>query len=184
MRRSWGSNLPDNVNILPIRIWDDPALSKVCDKIEDNEYGPKLEEFGRELVATMNDRSGVGLAAPQVGVLKRMFVMVFPDHEEMPPLVACNPTLVLTGRTLPGREGCLSMPNVFLQIERATNAVMQYADPSGKQFEVSIDGMDARVAQHETDHIDGIFFISRVSRQMRRAALRDWEKIRQRYIQL
>src|SRR5271156_2077139 len=98
--------------VLPLRYWDDPILSVVCDKIGDSEFGPQLEEFGRELVATMNDANGVGLAAPQVGVAKRMFVMLFPDHEAMKPIVVCNPTLRLEGKATAENEGCLSVPGV------------------------------------------------------------------------
>src|SRR5271154_4982291 len=97
--------------VLPLRYWADPVLSVVCDKIEDNEFGPQLEQFGRELLATMNDANGVGLAAPQVGVTKRMFVMLFPDHEKtMKPIVVCKPEIALMGATVPGTEGCLSVP--------------------------------------------------------------------------
>src|SRR5208337_366208 len=118
--------MPNTVDILPLRYWDDPALSKVCDKIEDNEFGPKLVEFGQSLLATMKSRNGIGLAAPQVGVAKRMFVMRFPDHEAMKPFVICNPELRLSGRLVPGREGCLSLPGLFEQVYRAENCILQY----------------------------------------------------------
>src|SRR5277367_5140615 len=105
--------------ILPLRFWDDPVLSTVCDKIEDNEFGPTLEEFGCDLIATMKAKNGLGLAAPQVGVAKRVFAMEFPDHPGAVPKVIVNPVLVLTGRTVPGREGCLSLPNLYEQVYRA-----------------------------------------------------------------
>src|SRR5271156_1585661 len=95
--------------VLPLRYWADPILSVVCDKIGDSEFGSQLEEFGRELIATMNDANGVGLAAPQVGVTKRMFVMLFPDHAEMKPMVVCNPVLAPKGSMLFENEGCLSV---------------------------------------------------------------------------
>src|SRR5277367_6702062 len=104
--------------VLPLRYWDDPILSVVCDKIGDSEFGPQLEEFGRELIATMNDANGVGLAAPQVGVAKRVFVMLFPDHDEVKPVVVCNPELKLSGSSVYADEGCLSMPGVRQQVYR------------------------------------------------------------------
>jgi peptide deformylase len=185
-------------NILPMRYWDDPILSKVCDKIEESEFGPKLEEFGRELIATMNDRNGIGLAGPQVGVGKRIFAMGFPDHKENPPLVMCNPTLILTGRTVPGREGCLSLPNVYEQVYRAESVVMKYTNPLGKQFEILLlTPFDARVAQHEADHLDGIMFFdykdkrekyvtpqypeprgARMSKNLSKYVLKEWEKVK------
>jgi peptide deformylase len=172
--------------VLPLRYWDDPVLSTVCGKIEDGEFGSQLEEFGAELLATMDASNGIGLAAPQVGVLKQMFVMRFPDREEMPPRVICNPTLELSGATLLGREGCLSLPGIFEQVARAEQAVLTARTPSGEHFGLVLNGMDARVAQHEFDHLHGIMFFdskdkrpiwgARMSRQVSRSVLREWEK--------
>ncbi len=182
-------------NILQIRIWDDPVLSTVCDKIEGNEFGPKLEEFGRELIATMQNRNGVGLAAPQVGVSKRVFAMAFPDHEKESPLIVVNPTLVLTGLTVPGREGCLSLPGLFEQVYRSEGVVMKFFNPHGVEAEVNLSAMDARVAQHEFDHLDGIMFFdykdkrekyvtpeyptprgARMTKNLYKQLMREWEK--------
>ncbi len=168
---------------LSILIWDDPRLSEVCEKLDDSEFGPQLEEFGRQLIATMNGKNGIGLAAPQVGILKRMFVMKFPDHEQQRPVVVCNPVLVLDGATLFEREGCLSLPEIFQTVPRSENVTMQYRDPLGKVKELVIDKWDARVAAHEDDHLSGIMFFARMSRQMRRATLREWEKVKHRYMQ-
>jgi peptide deformylase len=184
--------------VLPLRYWDDPVLSTVCDKIEDNEFGEKLAEFGRELIATMNAKNGVGLAAPQVGVAKRMFAMLFPDHEDTQPIVVCNPKLVLTGATVAAREGCLSLPNVYEQVYRSECVTMQFSDPLGKSYETLLcTPFDARVAQHEADHLDGIMFFdyrdkrenyvteqfpkprgARMSKQLSKSVLREWEKIK------
>jgi peptide deformylase len=182
--------------VLPLRYWEDPILSVVCAKIEDSEFGSQLEEFGRELLATMSDANGVGLAAPQVGIAKRMFAMLFPDHEEMKPIVVCNPVLFLAGSMTFENEGCLSVPGVRQQVYRTEQATMQYQDPTGKNFEMLlVTPWDARVAQHEFDHLNGIMFFdykdkrenfatighpepwgARMSKQMSRSALRDWEK--------
>jgi len=182
--------------ILPIRYWDDPVLSKVCDKIEDNEFGSSLEEFGRELIATMKAKHGVGLAAPQVGASKRIFVMETPDNEGFPPLVVCNPTLLLTGLNQPGREGCLSLPDVFEQVYRAEGVVLQYKNPLGVACEIILPTpMNARVAQHEFDHLNGIMFFdykdkrenyvtpenptprgARMTKNLYKQLMREWEK--------
>jgi peptide deformylase len=175
--------------VLPLRYWDDPVLSEVCTKIADNEFGPQLEEFGRELIATMRDKNGVGLAAPQVGVTKRMFAMLFPSSDKLQPIVVCNPVLKLSGAAVSGREGCLSLPNIWEQVVRAESATMEYRDPSGKRIEILLPAAwDARVAQHEYDHLDGIMFFDcknkrpdygvRMSRQMSRSTLREWDKIK------
>jgi|SRR5208337_1421966 len=166
---------------LSILLWADPKLSALCEKLDDNEFGPQLELFGRQLIATMNGKNGIGLAACQVGTLKRIFVMKFPDHEYQRPAVVCNPMLVLSGPTLQEREGCLSLPGIYIPIDRSENATMQYRDPFGKAKELILDKWDARVAQHEFDHINGVFFLSRVSRQVRRSALREWAKVKGKY---
>jgi peptide deformylase len=189
--------MPDETKILPLRYWDDPVLSAVCDKIEDSEFGPELEEFGRQLVATMEAKNGIGLAAPQVGVAKRVFAMHFPDWMEdrdygvspKSPIVVCNPTLVLTGRAVAGREGCLSLPGVWEQVYRSGGAVMQFCHTNGRAEEVVLEGMNARVAQHEYDHTCGIMFFdwkdkrpqpwgARMSKQLSKGVLREWEKVR------
>ena len=161
-------------------------LSTVCDKIGDSEFGPQLEEFARQLVATMDASNGIGLAAPQVGVLKRMFVMRFPDHRDAPPLVVCNPVLILSGARLGEREGCLSLPGIFDQVYRAWHVNMTYNTPEGKPSELLLDMWDARVAQHEGDHLNGVMFFdfkdqrptygARMSKQVSKRVLREWEK--------
>jgi peptide deformylase len=147
-----------------------------------------LEGFGRLLVSTMEEGNGIGLASPQVGVLKRMFVMRFPDHEDLKPIVVCNPTLDLGGVVMLGREGCLSLPGIFEQVIRAEEVIMRYRDPGGKHDEVALHNLDARVAQHEFDHMNGIMFFNykdkrekygaRMSKQVSKQTLRRWEKER------
>jgi peptide deformylase len=162
------------------------VLSKVCDKIGDSEFGPQLEEFAQQLVATMDANNGIGLAAPQVGVTKRMFVMRFPDHRDTEPIVVCNPVLVLSGGRLAENEGCLSLPGIFNQVYRAWHVNMTYNTPDGKPTELLLDMWDARVAQHEFDHCNGVMFFdfkdqrptygARMSKQVSKSTLRAWEK--------
>lgn len=171
---------------LEILIWDSPKLLMVCDKVEDNEFGPELERFSAQLLTTMKAHNGVGLAAPQVGVTKRMFVMKFPDHKNVPPIVVCNPTLVISGNAIPDREGCLSLPGIYEQVQRASHVNMQYREPNGKSVELLLDLWDARVAQHEYDHLDGLMFFdsknkrptygARMSKQVSKRVLQNWEK--------
>ncbi len=163
---------------LPLRYWDDPVLSKVCDNVGDAEFGPQLEELARQLVATMDANSGVGLASPQVGISKRVFVMRFPDHRDAPPIVVCNPVLLFSGANLSESEGCLSVPGIHVPVTRASHANMTYYTPTGEYVELLLDLWDARVAAHEGDHLNGIMMFDRlrVSRQISRAALREWEK--------
>ena len=181
--------------ILSLRFWDDPVLSTVCDAISGDEFGPELEQFSRDLIATMKAKNGLGLAAPQVGTTKRVFAMEFPDHPGAVPKVIVNPVLVLTGFTVPGREGCLSLPNLFEQVYRAEGVVMKYSDPLGVEGEVTLTEMEARIVQHETDHLDGIMFFdykdkrekyvtpeyptprgARMTKNLQKHLLREWEK--------
>jgi peptide deformylase len=181
---------------LIVRYWADPVLSTLCEAVDDNEFGPELTEFGTALLAAMKDRNGIGLAAPQVGITKRIFAMHFPDwmedrdYEVYPkaPTVVCNPTLVLDGRTVYDREGCLSLPGIFEQVSRAEKVTMQFRQTDGAHQEVVLTNINARVAQHEFDHLNGIMFFNytdirpvygrRMSKQVGKQVLRNWEKER------
>jgi peptide deformylase len=166
--------------MLTLRYWEDPVLSKVCDPVRDSEFGSKLEEFGRELLATMDNYRGLGLAAPQVGVTFRMFIMRFPDNTSLNPIVVCNPTLHLHGPATYLQEGCLSVPDIFEQVSRSQFATLRFFHPDGTEDEIELSNVNARVAQHETDHLDGIMFFDRrrVSKQVSKAVQRAWEKHR------
>jgi peptide deformylase len=163
---------------IALRYWNDPILSTVCDPVRDSEFGEKLVTFANRLEAKMHEHGGVGLAAPQIGVPIRMFVLRLWETETS--LVVCNPTLVFSGATLYEREGCLSVPQVFEQVGRAQAAVMRYFTPQGVEQELALDGMNARIAAHEADHLDGIMFFDRrrISKQMSKAVERAWEKQR------
>jgi peptide deformylase len=164
---------------LNIRFWDDETLSAVCGPIENNEFGDNLAEFGNLLASTMeNSGTGVGLAASQVGLRKRMFAMKLVDTYNSKSVVICNPVLSnFKGRAL-ANEGCLSLPKVYEQVERAESVHLAYQMCNGEKFEMDLTGMEARIAMHETDHCDGIMFFQRMSKQMRKNVLRQWEKVR------
>ena len=165
--------MTDDMDIL---LWDDPALTAVCRPVEENEFGPALAAFGEGLVRAMCGARGLGLAAPQVGVGSRVFAMAFPEDEARAPIVVCNPALVLSTATpARAREGCLSLPDIFEEVARAPEATMQYRDPLGGWHEAALVGFDARVAQHEADHLDGVMFFQRMSRQLRRRVLAQWD---------
>jgi peptide deformylase len=187
---------------LIVRYWDDPVLSTLCDAVDDSEFGPQLGEFAVSLLTAMGDRNGVGLAAPQVGITKRIFAMCFPDDEEVnrrwsvaglpakvrKAIVVCNPTLVFEGKTVYAREGCLSLPGIHEQVSRAQTVTMQYQQTDGVAKEIVLTDINARVAQHEFDHLNGIMFFNytdkrpqygtRMSKQVSKQVLRDWEKER------
>ncbi len=164
--------------MLTITLWDNPILKKVAEPVADSAFGSQLEAFGQEMIETMLAKKGIGLAGPQVGVSNRIFVMTFPDNETMKPVVVVNPELKLSGWFKYEREGCLSFPGLFEQVERRADVVMQYKNPIGESLECVLANWDARVAQHEFDHLNGIMFFDRMSRQMRKHLLKQWEDSR------
>jgi len=171
--------------MLSLRYWDDPVLSEVCQPVHELEFGSQqLRDLGQTMVGVMNSYDGFGLAAPQVGLATRMFVMHFPESKRTKePLVVCNPTLQLHGDNVLMREGCLSLPDIFEQVTRQRFATMHYFQPDGLEREIELSELDARVAQHETDHLNGIMFFDRshMSKQVRKAVLRKWDKIKSNY---
>jgi len=164
--------------VLTITLWDDPILSKVAEPIADSAFGPQLEAFGQDMIETMVTKKGVGLAGPQVGVSSRIFVMTFPDHEDRKPIVVVNPVLKLDGWFTYEREGCLSLPGLYEQVERRNDVIMQYFNPIGEPQERHVTKWDSRIAQHEFDHLNGIMFFDRMSRQMKKRLLKEWEETR------
>lgn len=172
------------MGMLNLRYWDDPVLSKVCEPVRESEFGSKLEEFGRDLMATMDNFRGLGLAAPQVGVTSRLFIMRFSDTKEREPIVVCNPAIQLSGPLVHLQEGCLSVPDIFEQVSRSQFATLRYFRTDGTEDEIELSNLNARVAAHESEHLDGIMFFDRrhMSKQVHKAVLRKWEKIKHRYV--
>ena len=182
--------IESTTQVFAMRYWSDPVLSMVCDPVRDTEFGSKLEAFASRMVATMNTYRGIGLAAPQVGVPIRMFIMHFPEAAakegklSTPPLAVCNPSLQFSGGDVYGIEGCLSFPSLFEQVVRRHGVTMRYFTVLGEEREIELTDMNARVAQHEADHLDGIMFFDRerMSKQMGKALLRKWDKVKGGYI--
>ena len=151
------------MSVKEILIHPDPLLKKQCALVET--VSPEVQALARDMLDTMYDAPGVGLAAPQVGVLSRIFVMDCTAKEEEPePLVLINPTVVWTSdETSVYNEGCLSLPEMYEDVERPAKAVMQFLDIDGAQQEREFDGLWATCAQHELDHLNGKLFIDYLS---------------------
>lgn len=115
----------------------------------------------QEMLAIMKANKGVGLAANQVGLLRRVFVMKLADERE----ISCfNPWIMIGDNDLiNGEEGCLSFPNLWLKVKRHNKITAAYLDNAGKQCIIELDGIDSRCFQHELDHLDGITFTEYVS---------------------
>ena len=146
-----------------ILIEPDPLLRKKCEPLE--KVDDDLRKFMNEMLATMYDAPGIGLAAIQVGVLKRVVVIDLSKDEKKNPLFLINPEIVHKSKnTSIYEEGCLSLPDQFAEIERPAECVLQYVDYNGKKKELKAKGLLATCIQHEVDHLDGILFIDYLSK--------------------
>ena len=141
----------------------DPVLKKVCDPVD--AVDAAVQALAEDMLETMYDAPGVGLAAPQVGVLSRVFVMdCTPKEEEAQPMVLINPEIVWTSEeTSVYNEGCLSLPEMYEDVKRPARCVVQSLDADGTQQEREFDGLWATCAQHEIDHLNGKLFIDYLS---------------------
>ncbi|MBE1285889.1 MAG: peptide deformylase [Rhodobacteraceae bacterium] len=151
--------------ILPIVTWPDPRLSQKCDPVE-NEV---LDDLIADMFDTMYAAQGRGLAAPQVGVMKRLFVMDVTWKEGEPsPKVMINPTIMAAERVpVVMEEGCLSIPGVLVPVERHKAVTVQWTAAEGDIHMDDFDGFEARCIQHEFDHLNGVVTFDRVDAQTR-----------------
>jgi peptide deformylase len=153
--------------VLPIRIIGDPVLRTVAEEVTD--FGPALTRLVEDMLETMEDVDGAGLAAPQVGVSKRVFT--YQIGQERGHVV--NPVLTLSEEYQDDMvEGCLSIPGVAFPVRRRAQALVTGSDKEGNPVEFPAEGLLARIVQHETDHLDGVLFPDRLEGDDRRAALR------------
>jgi peptide deformylase len=154
------------VALLPIRTFGDPVLRQRAGEIT------KITDVHRRLIKdmidTMRAAPGVGLAAPQVGVIERIFV--WEVEEEHGALI--NPRIVKRSRKkVTEEEGCLSLPGLVYPVERSYDVVVRALDENGSEIEISGEDLLARVFQHEIDHLDGVLFIDHLSDDDRKEAL-------------
>ncbi len=147
---------PDKLEIIR---YPDPRLRTPCEDV--TEFDASLAELARHMLRLMRAAKGVGLAAPQVGILKRMFVMNI-TGEPADDQVYVNPQLHDLHGTEEGEEGCLSIPGVHVQVCRATRCRIVAQDLAGRPVERVGEGLEARVWQHEIDHTRGILILDRM----------------------
>ncbi len=147
----------------------DPVLKSRASPVR--EFGPELRAEVERMVGIMRDAMGVGLAATQVGVLRRLLVFqAGPDSE---PTALVNPEVEWRSDELVvAEEGCLSLPRVSMDVERALHARFSGLDVDGEPVRIEASGLEARVLQHEIDHLDGVLILDRAPRPQRKGALR------------
>jgi peptide deformylase len=149
--------------------YGDPVLRSEASEITD--FGPELEREAERMVAIMHGAMGVGLASTQLGVLRRM--LVFQAGPDAVATALVNPVIEwLSEDTETAEEGCLSLPGVGLDVERALHARVRGVDVAGEAMTLEASGLEARVLQHEIDHLDGVLILDRSPRDQRKAALR------------
>lgn len=147
----------------------DPVLKSVASPVSD--FGPELREEVDRMIAIMRDGMGVGLAATQLGILRR--VLVFQAGPDSEPTALVNPVPEWRSDELVlAEEGCLSLPRVSMDVERSLHVRFSGLDTEGREVELEASGLEARVLQHELDHLDGVLILDRTSRDQRKGALR------------
>lgn len=152
-----------------VRQWGDPVLTTKARKVDTFDEG--LREEIMRMGALMNDALGIGLAATQVGILHR--VLVYRVEPDSPVQALINPDLEWSGKEKEfAEEGCLSLPGVLVEVERPVHVRVRAQDPHGDGVLVEASGLEARVIQHEMDHLDGILILDRTPRDQRKAAVR------------
>jgi peptide deformylase len=156
---------------LDIRKFGDPVLKTRAGPVEN--FDESLLRLTKDMLATMRDNEGVGLAATQVGRLKRVFVAAIEDDE----YVMVNPVLTdISETTETATEGCLSIPGIQVDVERPVAVTISGQDVSGKPLQIEASDLLARILQHEVDHLDGVLILDRTDRESRKAAMREWRE--------
>jgi peptide deformylase len=147
----------------------DPVLKSVASPVSN--FGPELRAEVERMIAIMRDGMGVGLAATQLGVLRRL--LVFQAGSDGEPTAVVNPVIEWSseGASI-AEEGCLSLPRVSMDVERPLHIRVSGRDAEGEGIEIEASGLEARVLQHEIDHLDGVLILDRTSRDQRKGALR------------
>ncbi|MBV9286563.1 MAG: peptide deformylase [Hyphomicrobiales bacterium] len=164
----------------PIIILPDPKLRLVSKPIE--RFDAPLKKLMDDMIETMHDAPGVGLAAIQVGEPIRLLVVDVARKEEPPdPRVFVNPEILWSSdERSTYEEGCLSIPEYYAEVERPASVRARYLDRAGKPGEVLAEGLLATVLQHEIDHLDGVLFIDRISRLKRDRVIKKFQKAAKR----
>ncbi|HEX5928651.1 MAG TPA: peptide deformylase [Solirubrobacterales bacterium] len=147
----------------------DPVLKSVASPV--SSFGPELRAEVERMIAIMRDGMGVGLAATQLGVLRRL--LVFQAGSDGEPTALVNPVIEWSSEEGSlAEEGCLSLPRVSMDVERSLHVRVSGRDAEGEAIEIEASGLEARVLQHEIDHLDGVLILDRTTRDQRKGALR------------
>lgn len=169
------------MTLRPILIHPDPRLKKLCDPV--GAVDDDLRALIDDMLETMYDAPGVGLAAPQIGIIRRVFVMDCAEKDAPPePMALINPEIVWSSEDVRvHEEGCLSIPDIYADVTRPDRVRVRWLDRDGAECEGEFGGLAATCAQHEIDHLDGKLFIDylgSVKRQMITAKMKKLKRER------
>lgn len=164
------------MTIKPLIILPDPVLRQVSTPIET--VDADVRRLADDMLETMYDAPGIGLAAIQIGVARRMLVLdVSKEGDEKTPLVFINPEIVASSDTYSVyEEGCLSIPDYYAEVERPAVITVKHLDRDGKEQTIEADGLLATCLQHEIDHLNGVLFIDHISKLKRDMVIRKFTK--------
>jgi len=157
--------------ILEIKEYGEPILREKALSVE--EVTPEILNLIKDMAETMYTASGVGLAASQVGVLKRIILV---DGEEDGLIVLINPMIIKSEGEVVAEEGCLSVPDIYSQVKRSSKVTVKALNENGDPIEITKEDLIARALQHEIDHLDGILFLDRIGRMERQILLNKLKK--------
>jgi peptide deformylase len=155
------------MSVRDIVIWPDKVLDSPTKEV--GEFGPKLEELLQDMIESMNEAEGIGIAANQIGIPLKVAIVTREDGSWFE---IVNPTVLETSEPLELREGCLSVPDQFEMTPRFRKVKVRYQDRTGAWHEVTAEDKLAHVFQHEIDHLDGKVFVTRLS-SLKRGLIRD-----------
>lgn len=167
------------MSLLQIRHYPDPVLSVKGEPI--TTFDDDLRQLAEDMAETMYAAPGIGLAAPQVGVSRRLVVIDCASKDEAPQLlVLVNPEIVVAEGESCEEEGCLSVPDFYATVVRKSRVQIRYQDLTGETQQLDTDGLLAIACQHEIDHLNGILFIDHLSPLKRSMFRKKWQKLQER----
>lgn len=163
--------------LLEIRKYPDEVLKKKANPI--TEINGDLQKLIDDMIETMYKANGIGLAAPQVGVLKRLIVVdTSPRENGQSLIVLINPQIIYDEGDILSEEGCLSLPGFITRLNRKDKVIVRGLDRRGKELEIEASGLLSRAVQHEIDHLDGTLLIDRISALKRELFRRKYQKVK------
>lgn len=166
----WTIVIEDNMALMQVITHPNPILRQPTVPV--TSFGPALHRLIKDMFQTMKDYRGVGLAAPQVSILEKILVARFKDHA----FQLANPEIVFGEGSVVEEEGCLSLPEVVVPVERWEHIIVQAQDMDGQDIELELEGYLARIIQHEIDHLNGVLIIDKPYDDVKGPSLKPYRK--------